>query len=169
MQPRVLADRLMVASPRATTAAHAYAKPGGAVKLPKPAVASIRARAAIPLGALAVELETVRLTYLDSEMPLETSSESQDPDATVVLQDPEESKHSGQATATIDVKVQYLPVRKGLARLGSLRVFMLDEPAPQEQQGEDEPGTGATTVLSGGGIRLVGEWESCGEVWVQGT
>jgi hypothetical protein len=86
-------------------------------RLPAPDVADLKSRGALPLGASAVFLEPITLM---GEVVAEGRAE---------------------------VVLEYIPVQRGLARLGLVEVFLLED-------GED--------------ARSVGRWDSAGEVWVEG-
>jgi hypothetical protein len=89
----------------------------GGKRLPAPDVAGLESRGAVPLGASAVFLEPIVLTG--------------------------EMRAQGRA----GVALEYMPVQRGLARLGAIEVFLLEDAEE---------------------ARSVGRWDSAGEVWVEG-
>jgi hypothetical protein len=88
-------------------------------RLPPPRVATLRARGVLPLGASAAFLNSATLG----------------------------DDGGGSARGQADVTLEYIPVQRGLVRLGGVEVFLLEE-------GEE--------------ARSIGRWESAGEVWVDG-
>jgi trafficking protein particle complex subunit 13 len=126
---QLLADKLLVASPRTT-------RPGDVTLPPPIPTGSLEGRSTsevLYLGSSVIILEPVRFKALTSE----------------------EAVSRPRVTTEVKAELTYVPMRRGLGRVGGLRVLLVDD----RFDGDDESERVEPTILK--------EWDVIGEVWVE--
>lgn len=145
-----LTDRLLAASPRRalfpfSPATEGPPASGASLKLPPPIPVPgdeskyERMRGTLPLGVSAVVLPPLRLSA-----PSEADA--------------------GLATGSVEVTLEYLPLKKGFNAIGGLRVYLIDDRvAGRAAEGDDDKPERWNQEA-----KLLREWDIVGEIWVEG-
>ena len=118
------------------------------IRLPPPFSSSIKSRNILPLGASVVSLPPFQL--IRSQLGTSTS---------------EISSIHAKAETIREFECTFIPMRKGLANVGGLRVLLVEDREVEEANNQDDlvflPHVDAEA-------KVLREWDAVGEVWIAG-
>jgi trafficking protein particle complex subunit 13 len=115
-------------------------------RLPPPDSASIKSQSVMPLGGSVLSLPSFQLTRPHTDTSI-----------------PEVSDDHPRTEAIREFECTFVPIRKGLANVGGLRVLLIEDREVEERSGQDNliliPHIAAEA-------KVLREWDVMGEIWI---